>query len=82
MGGVGMVSSKRRSLAKTFTYFISDSLLTGCIALVVTREVSTSMSIALGVQVSELALYYFHERIWERVRKTPRTPKDPHPIAE
>lgn len=63
------MTSKRHSLAKTFTYFIADSVLTGLIALAVTREPSTAVSIAIGVQVSELALYYFHERVWERFRK-------------
>lgn len=77
------MSSRRESVAKTLTYFVADSALTGGIALVVTREVSTSLSIALGVQVSEVALYYFHERVWARFlrqrRNAPRKPKAPTP---
>jgi uncharacterized membrane protein len=64
------MTSKRHSLAKTFTYFIADSALTGLVALLVTREPSTAISIAMGVQVSELALYYFHERVWEKFHRS------------
>lgn len=63
------VASKRESLAKTFTYFLADSTLTGVIALVVTRRASEAVSIAMGVQVTEIALYYFHERVWEKFRR-------------
>jgi uncharacterized membrane protein len=63
------MTSKRNSLAKTATYFIADSALTGFIALVVTRKASTALSIAMGVQVSEVALYYFHERVWAKFHK-------------
>lgn len=62
-----MAGSKKRSLAKTVTYFISDSALTGAVSFAVTTDVSTSLRIACGVQVMEIALYYFHERVWERL---------------
>jgi uncharacterized membrane protein len=58
--------SVSHSAAKTFSYFIVDSLLTGAVALVVTRETGTALTIAAGVQVTEIALYYFHERVWAR----------------
>lgn len=64
------MTSKRNSLAKTATYFVADSALTGFIALVVTRKASTALSIAMGVQVSEVALYYFHERVWAKFHKS------------
>ena len=64
-----MCMNKKQSLLKTMTYFIADSALTGVVAVVVTREPSTALSIALGVQVCEVALYYFHERVWERLKK-------------
>jgi uncharacterized membrane protein len=58
--------SVSHSVAKTFSYFIVDSLLTGLVALVVTRKAGTAFTIAAGVQVTEVALYYFHERVWAR----------------
>ena len=58
--------SVSQSVAKTFSYFVVDSLLTGLVALAVTRETGTALTIAAGVQVTEIALYYFHERVWAR----------------
>jgi uncharacterized membrane protein len=58
--------SVSHSAAKTFTYFVVDSLLTGAVSLAVTRETGTALTIAAGVQVTEIALYYFHERVWAR----------------
>ena len=58
--------SVSHSVAKTFSYFVVDRLLTGLVALVVTRETGTALTIAAGVQVTEIALYYFHERVWAR----------------
>jgi uncharacterized membrane protein len=58
--------SVAHSVAKTFSYFIVDSLLTGLIALVVTRDAGDAISIGLGVQIAEVLLYYFHERVWAR----------------
>jgi uncharacterized membrane protein len=63
------MTSKRNSLAKTATYFVADSALTGFVSLLVTRKVSTALSIAMGVQTSEVALYYFHERVWARFHR-------------
>ena len=59
--------SVSHSVAKTFSYFVVDSLLTGLVALIVTRETGTALTIAAGVQVTEIALYYFHERVWARL---------------
>ena len=43
-------------------------MLTGVIAFAVTREVKTSLVIAALQQTWEVALYYFHERIWVKVQ--------------
>ena len=58
--------SVSHSLAKTFSYFIVDSLLTGLVALVVTRDTKSALAIAVGVQTTEIVLYYFHERVWAK----------------
>jgi uncharacterized membrane protein len=59
-------TSKVVSLLKTATWYVSDSILTGIVSYAVTREVSTSLSIAALQQTCELVLYYFHERVWVR----------------
>jgi uncharacterized membrane protein len=60
--------SRKESLAKTATWYMSDMMLTGVIAFAVTREVKTSLVIAALQQTWEVALYYFHERIWVKVQ--------------
>lgn len=77
--GDPMSETRYRSLAKTATYFVADSALTGFIALVVTREPSTAISIAMGVQVSEVGLYYAHERVWVRLHRALERRKTPTP---
>jgi uncharacterized membrane protein len=60
--------SKKESLAKTATWYLSDLLLTGIIAFAVTRDVTTSLIIAGLQQTWEVLLYYFHERIWVKLQ--------------
>ena len=60
--------SKKESLAKTATWYLSDLLLTGIIAFAVTRELTTSLIIAGLQQTREVLLYYFHERVWVKVQ--------------
>lgn len=59
-------ASKKRSLLKTVTWYFSDMTMTVVIALIVTRNVSTALSIGVLQQTWELGLYYLHERVWER----------------
>ena len=60
--------SKKESLAKTATWYLSDLLLTGAIAFAVTREIGTSILSAGLQQTWEVLLYYFHERVWVEVQ--------------
>lgn len=59
-------ASVQRSLLKTVSWYFSDMALTVVVSLVVTRSISTSLSIGALQQTWELGLYYFHERVWER----------------
>lgn len=60
--------SRSESLMKTATWYMSDSVLTGVVSFIVTRDVTTAFSIALLQQTTELLLYYFHERVWVKVQ--------------
>lgn len=60
--------TRATSLLKTATWYCSDLALTGTIAFVVTRDAKVSLGIASLQQTSELALYYFHERVWVKVQ--------------
>ena len=59
---------RRRSATKTATYRILASLDTMVLGLIFTGSRATAISIG-GLEVfSKLALYFFHERFWARVR--------------
>jgi uncharacterized membrane protein len=60
--------TRAESLLKTVTWYLSDSVLTGIVSFVVTRDVRTALGIAGLQQTTELLLYYFHERVWVRVQ--------------
>lgn len=60
--------TRAESLLKTATRYVSDSVLTGVVALVVTREPVTAISIAALQQTLEIAWYYAHERAWVRLQ--------------
>ena len=60
--------NKKRSLIKSVTWYFSDMTMTMTIALIVTRNIRTSLSIGVLQQTWEVGLYYFHERVWSRVK--------------
>lgn len=63
------LDSRKTSLLKTLTWYLSDMTLTWVIAFAVTREAKTALGIAVLQQTWEVALYYFHERVWVRVKE-------------
>ena len=58
----------RRSWAKAISYRLLGSLVTGAIALVATQRWDMSLGIASADLVLKAALYYFHERAWNKIR--------------
>ena len=59
--------SRRRSLIKSITWRIIASLDTFVIAWFITGKLSWAGSIASLEILTKTFLYYFHERIWEKV---------------
>ena len=58
----------KRSLLKTITWRITASLDTFIIAWVITGDWKIGGSIA-GIEViTKLFFYYFHERIWNKIK--------------
>lgn len=60
--------SRTATLVKTVTWYLSDSVLTGIVSFIVTRDVKIALGIATLQQTSELLLYYFHERVWVKLQ--------------
>ena len=59
--------SRKRSLIKSITWRIIASLDTFVIAWFITGKLSWAGSIASLEILTKTFLYYFHERIWEKV---------------
>ena len=58
-----------RSLFKTVSWRIVGTLDTITISYVITGEVKSALSIG-GIEVfSKMILYYFHERLWAKVKR-------------
>ena len=59
--------SRRRSLTKTITWRIIASLDTILLAFLITGSLGIAVAIGGTEVLTKLLLYYFHERIWNRI---------------
>ncbi len=62
-----MNETKRRSLAKGFTWRITASMTTMLIVFVVTGNIALVAGIGLADITIKIFFYYLHERLWGRV---------------
>ena len=56
-----------RSIIKTFSWRITATITTILIAYSVTGHVGAALSIGFLEFFAKLLLYYFHERLWNRI---------------
>jgi len=62
-----MKENRLRSLIKGITWRMLGTLDTIVISYILTGKIKTALSIG-GVELfSKIALYYFHERVWEKI---------------
>lgn len=59
---------KRRHFVKAVTYRTSATALTMLLAYIVTGDIMVSLMVAPADFVLKLLLFYFHERVWNRVK--------------
>jgi uncharacterized membrane protein len=57
-----------RSLVKSISWRMTGTLDTIIIAWIITRRLSLALSIGSIELFTKMFLYYFHERLWERVK--------------
>ncbi len=62
-----MSESSKRSLAKTISWRIAGSTSTFLIAYLVTGSAGISSGIAVTQMIVNTLLYWFHERLWNKV---------------
>lgn len=56
-----------RSLCKALTYRVTGTIATGLIAYFVTGNWKAALAIGFIEPFVKLAMYYIHERVWQRV---------------
>ena len=59
--------ARSRSLSKAISWRVVGTLDTFIIGTVVTQQVSVGATIAVIEVVTKVALYYIHERVWNKV---------------
>jgi len=63
-----MEEQKKRSFVKTLTWRITASLVTFVIVLIITGDWKIGGSIATIEVITKIFFYYFHERIWIKIK--------------
>ena len=63
-----MSVTKTRSFVKAITWRTTGTLDTFIISLLITKKPFIAASIASVEVLTKIVLYYFHERIWNKIR--------------
>ena len=63
-----MLDNKVRSVLKALSYRLSASVVIGVVAFLYTKRIEISLIAFVGDFIVKLFLYYFHERIWEKIK--------------
>lgn len=73
-----MKEKNYRSLVKSISYRITGTITTFLISLIVTGKIEFALSIMSVDFVSKIAIFYFHERMWNKIKfgKIKETPND------
>jgi adenylylsulfate kinase len=64
---MGPVESRARSIVKAVSYRILGSVTTGLIVFVITGKANLSLGIGGLDMAAKIAVYFIHERIWDRI---------------
>lgn len=62
-----MIATRSRSAAKAVTWRITGTADTFIISLLITKKPVVAASIASLEVLTKTILYYFHERVWNKV---------------
>ena len=61
------MDTHKRTLVKALTWRILGTIITGIVALAVTRKLHVAATIGVFDTLIKLAAYYMHERTWLRL---------------
>lgn len=63
-----MIEKKRRSVAKAFSWRVTATATTMVISFLITGSAMAALKIGAFEAVAKMALYYFHERAWNKIK--------------
>lgn len=63
-----MTETKSRSILKALTYRFWQSLNTFLISLIITGKLDMAAAIVSIEVIVKIIIYFFHERIWSKVK--------------
>ena len=59
--------TKKRSFLKSWTYRVFGTLTSWAVVFVITGKGSLATLVAFWETVVKIAVYYWHERVWNRI---------------
>ena len=62
-------NGEKRAIAKTVMWRVLATLITGIVAFIYTGEFKEASKITVTAALILTAVYYFHERFWQRMAK-------------
>ena len=62
------LETQKRSIAKSISWRIVASLTTIIIVFIFTKNIIISFSIGFLEVISKIIIYYYHERMWNKIR--------------
>ncbi len=65
--GVSVIENKSRSIGKSISWRILASCDTILISYLITGSIAIAASIGSIEVLTKMFLYYFHERVWDRI---------------
>lgn len=64
---ISSMDEHKRSVAKAISWRITGTLDTFIISFIITGTLKMAGAIAATEVITKIALYYFHERVWDRI---------------
>ncbi len=75
-----MVEQRCRSIVKTLSWRITGTIATTLISFLITGSFAFALSIGTFEFIAKMFLYYFHERLWNRINLGRTAPKNDYQI--
>ena len=62
-----MIEKARRSVVKAISWRLTGTLDTIIVSFIISRQIKIALSIGFVELFTKITLYYFHERLWNKI---------------